>query len=48
MTFEERLQQMLGAQAFQIAALSIELEKAQKRIAELEKPPEPIEPPKPV
>jgi hypothetical protein len=36
MTLEERLQQMIGQQAFTIAVLQTELEKAQKRILELD------------
>lgn len=37
MTVEERLQQMIGAQAFQIAILQTEIEKVQAEKAELEK-----------
>lgn len=37
MTVEDRLQQMIGAQAFQIAILQTELEKAQAQLAEVEK-----------
>jgi uncharacterized coiled-coil protein SlyX len=36
MTAEERIQQVIGQQAFQIAILQNELEKAQGRIKELE------------
>lgn len=35
-TLEERLQMIIGKQAFEIAALLVELEKARSRIAELE------------
>lgn len=36
MTLEERIQQQLGSYIVQIAALAVELEKAQVRIKELE------------
>jgi hypothetical protein len=35
MTLEERIQQMLGAQALQLAALATELEKAKMEIERL-------------
>jgi FtsZ-binding cell division protein ZapB len=37
MNLEEKLQQMLGQQAFTIAVLQIELDKAREQIAKLEK-----------
>lgn len=40
MTVEERLQQTIGAQAFQIAILQTELEKTQAQLAEAQKPKE--------
>ncbi len=38
MTLEERLQASLGQMAFTLAVLQTQLEQAQTRIAELEKP----------
>lgn len=37
MQLEQRLQLLIGQQAFMIADLSVQLEKAQERIKELEK-----------
>lgn len=37
MTAEQRVQQVIGQQAFQIALLQSEIEKRDQRIAELEK-----------
>lgn len=37
MTVEDRLQHMIGAQAFQIAILQTENEKLQAQLAEMEK-----------
>lgn len=45
MTFEDRLQQMLGAKDFQIAALATQLEQANKKIEEQNKEIKELTPP---
>lgn len=43
MTLEERLQKVMGTQAFALAVLETQLEQANAKIAELEKPKDPKE-----